>query len=95
MSDYNPDSTSSDVELSASSDAIEVSFALVDAADDYREIARQLRAAAEHCDVAAAHMVAGEIPRACAHQVAAQGHIVKARRLLDGRAVEHSERSST
>lgn len=94
MSDYNSDSTSSEVDLSASSDAIEVSFALVDAADDYREMARQLRAAAEHCDVAAAHMVAGEIPRACAHGMAAQGHVVKAQRLMEERAVDHSDRSS-
>lgn len=56
-------------------------------------VAEQLRESEAHVRVAAQHFRDREIPRACAHQWAARGHLLKALEGLDEQAREHSERS--
>lgn len=48
---------------------------------------------ADHARVAATHFRAGEVARAGAHALAAEGHLINARRLLDEIAVVHASRS--
>ena len=78
-------------DLSASSDAISVSFAQVDSAEDFESMAHELRAAAEHCHRAAKHMLNGRVPRGCAHGFAAEGHMRRATRLLEELAIRHAD----
>jgi hypothetical protein len=56
-------------------------------------VAEELRQSEAHVRVAAKHFRDREIPRACAHQWAARGHLLKALEGLDEQAREHSERS--
>lgn len=56
-------------------------------------VAMELRESESHVRVAAQHFRDREIPRACAHQWAARGHLLKALEGLDDQAREHSERS--
>jgi hypothetical protein len=53
----------------------------------------ELRQADAHLRVAADHFRNREIPRACAHQWAARGHLLKALAAMDEQAREHAERS--
>ena len=78
------------VDLSASSDAISVSFAQLDSAEDFESMAADLRSAAEHCHTAAQHMLKGRVPRGCAHGFAAEGHIRKAMRAMDELTIRHA-----
>jgi hypothetical protein len=55
--------------------------------------AEQLRHSEAHILVAADHFRNRPIPRACARQGAARGHLLKALEGLDEQAREHSERS--
>jgi hypothetical protein len=64
-----------------------------DAARLMDDVAEELRQAEAHVRVAAEHFRNREIPRACAHQWAARGHLLKAMEGLDEQAREHSERS--
>lgn len=57
------------------------------------DVAEELRQSEAHVRVAAQHFRNREIPRACAHQWAARGHLLKALEGLDEQAREHSERS--
>ena len=59
----------------------------------YDRAAEELEGAVAHCRVAAEHFRRGEIPRACAHAWAAQGHVLAGREALDAQAREHRERS--
>jgi hypothetical protein len=43
-----------------------------------------------HARTAAKHFEAREVPRGCAHIVAVEGHLLKARRMLDGVAEVHA-----
>ena len=54
-------------------------------------VAEQLREAEAHVRVAAQHCRDREVPRACAHQWAARGHLLRALEGLDTQAKEHSE----
>jgi len=63
------------------------------AAEKFSQAATELRSAADHLDTAAGHFRAGEVPRGCAHALAAEGHMIVARRLIDENAVTHSTRS--
>jgi len=54
------------------------------------EAAAELERAAAHARTAAAHFLGREVPRGCAHIVAVEGHLLKARRLLDGVAETHA-----
>jgi hypothetical protein len=55
--------------------------------------AEELRQAEAHLRVAADHFRNREIPRACAHQWAARGHLLEALAAMDDQAREHAERS--
>jgi hypothetical protein len=57
------------------------------------DVAEELRQSEAHVRVAADHFGNREVPRACAHQWAARGHLLKALEGLDEQAREHSERS--
>ena len=48
---------------------------------------------AEHARVAATHFRSGEVPRAGAHALALEGHLIAARRLLDEIAVAHAAKA--
>ena len=50
---------------------------------------------ADHARIAATHMRNAEVPRAGAHALALEGHLINARRLLDEIAVEHAKRART
>lgn len=43
--------------------------------NDFLEIARELTEAAKHAEVAAKHFSNKDVPRACAHSSAVQGHL--------------------
>lgn len=64
------------------------------AARRYEQAADELERAAAHLRTAAAHMRAREVPRACAHGAAAEGHVSVAQSVLDEQKREHAERSS-
>jgi hypothetical protein len=57
------------------------------------DVAEELRQSEAHVRVTADHFRNREIPRACAHQWAARGHLLKALEGLDEQAREHSERA--
>ena len=56
--------------------------------------AHELEQAAKHCRTAAAHFRDAEVPRACAHTVAADGHLREARDVLNRVARAHAERAT-
>lgn len=45
------------------------------AAAEYERAAAELSCAASHLRTAARHLTGGEVPRACAHALSADGHI--------------------
>jgi hypothetical protein len=59
------------------------------------DAAEELRLAAAHLRDAANHFRNREVPRACAHQWAARGHLLNAVAAMDEQAREHAARSST
>lgn len=77
-------------DLSNSSE-ITVSFARVDSAEELEDMAAELSRAADHCLVAAKHMIGNRVPKSCAHTFAAEGHIRKALRTLEKLAVRHAD----
>lgn len=54
------------------------------------ETAVELEKAARHARIAADHFKSGEVPRACAHTVATEGHIHAANDFLKAVAMAHS-----
>ena len=64
------------------------------AADRCDELAERLEVAARHLRRTAAHFRADDVPRACAHLVAAGGELVDVRRGLDDLAAEHARRAA-
>ncbi|MBI2921246.1 MAG: hypothetical protein HYY18_09210 [Planctomycetes bacterium] len=56
----------------------------------YERIAQELESAATHSQVAAHHVEASDIARACAHGMAVTGHVRKAERMLGEIAEIHS-----
>lgn len=71
----------------------EVTGRLAEAAQDCERAATELERAAAHLRTGAAHFRVQEVPRACAHLLAAQGHVWTVQRVLTERAVVHAERS--
>jgi hypothetical protein len=61
---------------------------------NYEQSAEQLELAARHLRIAAQHVRDGEIPRGCAHALAAYGHMLPAQRTLDETAIAHASRSN-
>jgi len=51
-------------------------------AKDFLEVAKELTDAAKHAEIAAKHFSNKDIPRACAHSTATQGHIEAASNLI-------------
>ena len=49
---------------------------------DFLEVARELVEAAKHAEIASTHFANNDIPRACAHSTATQGHIHAAETLI-------------
>jgi hypothetical protein len=64
-----------------------------DQAKRFDALAEEASKVADHARIAAAHFRAGEVPRAGAHALALEGHLINARRLLDEIAVEHAKRA--
>ena len=54
------------------------------------DIAGELERAAAHARTASKHFEAPEVPRGCAHIVAVEGHMMKARRALEGVLENHA-----
>ena len=52
--------------------------------------AAELDRAAAHLRVAAVHFRSGRVPPGCAHAFAAEGHMARARGVVDGCAVTHA-----
>jgi hypothetical protein len=50
---------------------------------------------AAHARIAATHFRNDEVPRAGAHALALEGHMINARRLLDEVAIDHASRART
>ena len=63
------------------------------AAATLHDIAGELERAAAHARTAAKHFEAREVPRGCAHIVAVESHLTKARRALEGVAEIHATHS--
>lgn len=63
------------------------------AAAECERLAGQLERAARHLRVTAGHFRDGDVPRACAHVLAAEGELVTVRRGLDGLAERHAGRA--
>jgi hypothetical protein len=63
------------------------------AAAELESAADELEAAVAHLRIAATHFRDGEIPRACAHAFAAEGHMIEARHHVEHRAVVHRTKS--
>ena len=62
-------------------------------ADRHEAVASELDQAAAHLRRAAEHFRAGDVPRAAAHRLAADGHLVRIRDELDRLAVVHADKS--
>ena len=62
-------------------------------AASFEAVASQLEAAAAHARTAAEHFRQRRVPPGCAHKVSIDGHLVTARRLLDGIAEAHAGHS--
>ena len=60
------------------------------AAATLHDIAGELERAAAHARTAAKHFEAREVPRGCAHIVAVEGHVIKARHTLEGVIENHA-----
>ena len=67
--------------------------AAIDVATRYQRLAEECEKAAAHARVAAQHHLAGEIPRGPAHGLSVEGHLVRARQLLDQIAEIHADHS--
>lgn len=63
------------------------------AAAELESAADELERAVAHLRVAATHFREAEIPRACAHTFAAEGHMIEACRHVEHRAVVHRTKS--
>jgi hypothetical protein len=66
---------------------------LEQAAADCDQLADRLDVAARHLRASASHFRAADVPRACAHLLAAEGELIVVRRGLDTRAEAHAARS--
>ncbi|MFT4626269.1 MAG: hypothetical protein ACI8PZ_004946 [Myxococcota bacterium] len=62
-----------------------------DAARRYAALAEECARAAQHLQRTAEHFADGDVPKASAHRVAAEGHLVRVRRELDALAVVHAD----
>lgn len=62
-------------------------------AQEYETLQRELEAAMEHCRVAAGHYREENVPRACAHAFAIQGHLHMAQQRLGELAKAHAEKA--
>jgi hypothetical protein len=60
------------------------------AAADYEQVAGRLELGARHLRRTAEHFRGAEVPRACAHVVAAHGLLAETRRSLDSQAELHA-----
>ena len=63
---------------------------LADSAASLERLADELDLAARHARAAASHFRDREVPRGCAHVLAAEGHLCVVRTALDGIAVTHA-----
>lgn len=64
-------------------------------ANEFMRAAIELEQAAKHCKIASLHFEKNRVPRACAHAFASEGHILKAKKIIDQRAEFHSEKANT
>ena len=68
---------------------------MLQVADRYEAVAAELEKAAQHLRRTAEHFRSRDVPRASAHRVAADGHVIKGKAELDILAVLHAERART
>lgn len=61
----------------------------------FDQIAEEAGKVADHARIAATHFRNAEVPRAGAHALALEGHMINARRILDEIAVVHASRART
>jgi hypothetical protein len=66
---------------------------LTPAASRYERTADEFQAAVDHLRTAAKHLRNQEVPRGCAHALAAHGHVVGARAMFDKNAILHASKS--
>ena len=66
-----------------------------EAANDFMRAAKELEEAAKHYKASSIHFANNEVPRGCAHAFAAEGHILKAKEIIDQRSKVHSEKANT
>jgi hypothetical protein len=62
-------------------------------AELYEEAARELEVAAAHLRRTAEHFRNREIPRACAHVFAAQGHLLVVHKIIEDHALLHASKA--
>ncbi len=63
-------------------------------AQQYETVATELETAVKHLRVTAGHFRAREVPRGCAHALAATGHLHNARAGLAVLAAQHAAKST-
>jgi hypothetical protein len=64
------------------------------AAERCEFVAQELERAALHLRTSAKHFREREVPRACAHLFAAQGHMLETQTVVNERAVVHAAKSN-
>ena len=73
----------------------DVSAAREEQAKRFDAMIEEASKVADHARIAAAHFRSGEVPRAGAHALALEGHLISIRQLLDQVAVAHAARART
>jgi hypothetical protein len=63
-------------------------------AELYEQAAKELDKAAQHLRTTAEHFRNREIPRACAHIFATQGHLLSVQKTIEDHALLHASKSS-
>jgi ABC-type bacteriocin/lantibiotic exporter with double-glycine peptidase domain len=59
----------------------------------YEQAAQELDLAAKHLRVTAEHFRNHEVPRACAHIFASQGHLFAVKKIIEEHAVLHASKA--
>jgi CHAD domain-containing protein len=59
----------------------------------YEQAAHELDLAAKHLRVTAEHFRNKEVPRACAHVLASQGHLLTVQKIIEEHAILHASKA--
>lgn len=63
-------------------------------AEAYKQAAKELKLAAKHLRTTARHFKNREIPGACAHILATQGHLLSVQKTIEHHAIIHASKST-